>query len=70
MSFGPNVYSPGKYVNCLSFFNGKPMIAMENFKVTCPAVSGSVQSLVCPLIPILKGVFGPNGRAVQSWEVC
>ena len=26
------LYSPGKYVNWnLSFFNGKPMIAMENF---------------------------------------
>ena len=27
------LYSPGKYVNWnLSFFNGKPMIAMENFQ--------------------------------------
>ena len=53
------LYSPGKYVNWnLSFFNGKPMIAKEKFKVTCPAVQELYRSsLVCPLIPILKGVF-------------
>ena len=53
------LYSPGKYVNWnLSFFNGKPMIAMENFQSD---LSGRTElyrsSLVCPLIPILKGVF-------------
>ena len=49
------LYSPGKYVNWnLSFFNGKPMIAME----TCPAVQELYRSsLVCTLSPILKGVF-------------
>ena len=47
------LYSPGKYVNWnLSFFNGKPMIAMENFQSDLYR-----SSLVCPLIPILKGVF-------------
>ena len=46
------LYSPGKYVNWnLSFFNGI-------FRVTCPAVQELYRSsLVCPLIPILKGVF-------------
>ena len=55
------LYSPGKYVNWnLSIFKGKPMIAtyVEFFKVTCPVVQELYRSsLVCPLIPILKGVF-------------
>ena len=55
------LYSPGKYVNWnLSFFNGKPTYDSygEFFKVSCPAVQELYRSsLVCTLIPILKGVF-------------
>ena len=55
------LYSPGKYVNWnLSFCQWE--IAYDSygefFKVTCPAVQELYRSsLVCPLIPILKGVF-------------
>ena len=38
------LYSPGKYVNWnLSFFNGKPMIAMENFQSDLSGRTGTVQ---------------------------
>ena len=38
------LYSPGKYVNWnLSFFNGKPMIAMENFQSDLYGRTGTVQ---------------------------
>ena len=38
------LYSPGKYVNWnLSFFNGKPMIAMENFQSDLSGRTGIVQ---------------------------
>ena len=38
------LYSPGKYVNWnLSFFNGKPMIAMENFQSDLSCRTGTVQ---------------------------
>ena len=38
------LYSPGKYVNWnLSFFNGKPMIAMENFQSNLSGRTGTVQ---------------------------
>ena len=38
------LYSPGKYVNCnLSFFNGKPMIAMENFQSDLSGRTRTVQ---------------------------
>ena len=37
------LYSPGKYVNWnLSFFNGKPMIAMENFQSNLSGRTGTV----------------------------
>ena len=37
------LYSPGKYVNWnLSFFNGKPMIAMENFQSDLSGRTGTV----------------------------
>ena len=53
------LYSAGKYVNWnLSFFNGKPMIAMGILQVNCTSVQELYRSsLVCPLILILKGVF-------------
>ena len=38
------LYSPGKYVIWnLSFFNGKPMIAMENFQSDLSGRTGTVQ---------------------------
>ena len=38
------LYSPAKYVNWnLSFFNGKPMIAMENFQSDLYGRTGTVQ---------------------------
>ena len=38
------LYSPGKYVNWnLSFFNGKPMIAMQNFQSDLSGRTGTVQ---------------------------
>ena len=38
------LYSPGKYVNWnLSIFNGKPMIAMENFQSDLSGRTGTVQ---------------------------
>ena len=60
------LYSTGKYVNWnLSFFNGKPMKGVENFQSDCPTVQELYRSsLVCPLIPILKGVFWSKR---QSW---
>ena len=126
------LYSPGKYVNWnLSFFNAKPMIAMENFQSDLSGRTGTVQVKSgmsidshlerCLLVqtaelyspgkyvnwnlsfcmgnsynsygefskwpvrpyrnctgqvwyvhwfPSWKVSFGPNGRAVQSWEVC
>ena len=51
------LYSPGKCVNWnLSFCMGNSYTSYG--KVTCPAVQELYRSsLVCPLIPILKGVF-------------
>ena len=53
------LYSSGKYVNWnLSIFNGKPMIAMENFQSDLSGRTGTVQ--VKPgmsIDSILKGVF-------------
>ena len=38
------LYSPGKYVTWnLNFFNGKPMIAMENFQSDLYGRTGTVQ---------------------------
>ena len=62
------LYSPGKYVNWnLSIFNGKPMIAMENFQSDLSVRTGLYRSsLVCPLIPILKGVFWSKQQSCNS----
>ena len=51
------LYSPGKYVNWnLSLCMGNSYTRI--FKVNCPAIQELYRSsLVCPLIPILKGVF-------------
>ena len=50
------LYSPGKYVNWnLSFFNGGPMLAMENSSKSPHELYRS--TLVCTLIPISKGVL-------------
>ena len=54
------LYSPGKYVNLnFNFFNGNPMLSYgEFFKGPCAAVQELYRSsLVCTLVPILKGVY-------------
>ena len=54
------LYSPGKYLNWnLNFFQLRACVSYgEFFKVPCTAVQGLCRSsLVCTLIPILKGVF-------------
>ena len=66
------LYSPGKYVNWnLSFFNGKPMIAMENFQSDLSGRTGTVQ-VKSGIDSHVKVSFGPNGRAVlknSPWEI-
>ena len=67
------LYSPGKYVNWnLSFFNGKPMIAMENFQSDLYGRTGTVQVKSGMSIDshLERCLLVQTARAVQSWEVC
>ena len=67
------LYSPGKYVNCnFNFFNGNPMLAMENSSKSPvrPYRSYTGQVWYVHWFPSWKVCFGPNSRAAQSWEVC
>ena len=67
------LYSPGKYVNWnFNFFNGGPMLAMENSSKSPVRSYRNCRGQVWYVhwFPSWKVCFGPNSRAVQSWEVC
>ena len=67
------LYSPGKYENWnFNFFNGNPMLAMENYSKSTVRRYRSCTGQVWYVhwFPSWKVCFGPNSRAVQSWEVC
>ena len=63
VSFDPNSIAVQSWEVCalkIEFFNGGPVLAIENYSSKSPVrpyTNCTGQNLVCTLIPILKGVF-------------
>ena len=66
------LHSFGKYLNWnLNFFNGVPMLAMENSSKSPvrPYTSCTGQLCYVHWFPSWKVCFNPNSWAVQSWQL-